>query len=158
MGLFLSTYVNKVDRKGRVSVPATFRAALANQNFNGIVAFPSPSPKYSALEGYGIDRIEEIVARIDALPMFSEERENFETMLADSQQLAFDPEGRIILPAELAAHAGITDSVSFVGLGRNFQMWAPAAYAAHKATVRERAQRQGMPLSLGAAERRRERE
>jgi MraZ protein len=158
VGLFLSTYVNKVDRKGRVSVPATFRAALANQSFNGIVAFPSPSPKYAALEGYGIDRIEEIVSRIDDLPMFSEERENFETMLADSQQLPFDTEGRIILPAELAAHAGITDSVSFVGLGRNFQMWAPAAYAAHKTTVRERAHRQGMPLSLGAPERRRERE
>ncbi len=158
MGLFLSTYVNKVDRKGRVSVPATFRAALANQSFNGIVAFPSPSPKYSALEGYGIDRIEEIVSRIDDLPMFSEERENFETMLADSQQLPFDPEGRIILPAELVAHAGITDSVSFVGLGRNFQMWAPAAFAAHKTAGRERAQRQGMPLSLGAPERRRERE
>lgn len=158
MGLFLSTHVNKVDRKGRVSVPATFRAALANQSFNGIVAFPSPSSKYAALEGYGMDRIEDIVARIDDLPMFSEERENFETMLADSHQLPFDTEGRIILPAELVEHAGITDSVSFVGLGRSFQMWAPAAYAAHKTAVRERTQRQGVSLSLGAAERRRERE
>jgi len=159
VGLFLSTYVNKVDRKGRVSVPATFRAALPNrsEDFQGIVAFPSP--KYSALEGYGIDRIEEIVTRIDELPLFSEEREYFETMLAESHRLPFDPEGRIILPGELIEHAGITDSVAFVGLGRSFQIWAPAAYAAHKAAVHERARQQGTQLSLGAAaDRRRERE
>ncbi|HJU18382.1 MAG TPA: division/cell wall cluster transcriptional repressor MraZ [Stellaceae bacterium] len=156
MGLFLSTFVNKVDRKGRVSVPATFRATLANQSFLGIIAFPSP--KYSALEGCGIDRIEEIAARIDALDLFSEERENFEPLLSESQQLPFDTEGRIILPGELVEHAKITDSVSFVGLGRSFQMWAPAAYAAHKAAVHERARQQGAQLSLAAADRRRERE
>ncbi len=154
VGLFLSTYVNKVDRKGRVSVPATFRAALADQKFQGIVAFPSF--KYLALEGCGIDRIEEIVARIDALDLFSEERENFESLLADSHQLPFDPEGRIILPGELVAHAGITDSVAFVGLGRSFQMWAPAAFAEHKAAVLERARHRGAQLSLSAADRRRE--
>lgn len=160
MGLFLSKYVNKVDRKGRVSVPATFRAALPNQgpdNFQGIVAFPSP--KYSALEGYGIDRIEEIVGRIDALPLFSEEREYFETMLAESHRLPFDTEGRIILPGELIEHAKITDSVAFVGLGRSFQIWAPPAYDAHKTAVHERARQQGTQLSLGAtADRRRDRE
>jgi MraZ protein len=156
VGLFLSTYVNKVDRKGRVSVPATFRAALADQKFPGIVAFLSF--KYEALEGCGIDRIEEIVARIDALDLFSEEREDFEALLADSQQLPFDPEGRIMLPKELAERAGITDSVAFVGLGRSFQMWAPEAFERHKAAVRERARQKGAQLPLGAPERRRERE
>ena len=48
-GMFLSTYVNKVDRKGRVSVPATFRASLAaeTQRFPGVIVFPSY--KYPAL-------------------------------------------------------------------------------------------------------------
>jgi MraZ protein len=157
VGLFLSTYVNKVDRKGRVSVPATFRAALANQNFPGIVAFPSPSPKYKALDGYGMNRIEEIVARMDELPLFSEERENFESLLADSHQLPFDTEGRIILPGELVEYAEITDSVAFVGLGRSFQMWAPAARAAYRASRQERDHQQGASFPSGA-ERRRERE
>ena len=40
MALFLDTFVNKIDRKGRVSVPATFRAALDGQAFHGIVALP----------------------------------------------------------------------------------------------------------------------
>jgi MraZ protein len=156
--LFLSTYVNKVDRKGRVSVPATFRAALAKQSFPGIVAFPTPSNKYKALDGYGMSRIEEIVARMDELPLFSDERENFESLLADSHQLPFDTEGRIILPSELVEHAGITDSVAFVGLGRNFQMWAPAARAAYRASRQERDHQQGASSSPSAADRRRERE
>src|SRR5476651_1478796 len=65
VALFLSTFVNKVDRKGRVSVPASFRAALADQSFNGIIAFRSF--KSSAIEGSGIDRLGEMSARLDEL-------------------------------------------------------------------------------------------
>src|SRR5882724_10710553 len=96
VALFLSTFVNKVDRKGRVSVPASFRAALAGQSFAGIVVYRSF--KNSALEGSGIDRLEEMSARLDELYEFSDERESLASIFADSQQLAFDNEGRIILP------------------------------------------------------------
>src|SRR5260370_24217363 len=58
----MSTYVNKVDRKGRVSVPATFRAVLNDQSFEGIVAFPSLD--YDALEATGIDTMEAISAGV----------------------------------------------------------------------------------------------
>ncbi|MGH7115563.1 MAG: division/cell wall cluster transcriptional repressor MraZ, partial [Stellaceae bacterium] len=111
--MFLSTYVNKVDRKGRISVPATFRAALAAQRFPGIVAFPSY--KYPALDANGIDRMEELIARLDALEEFSDEHENLSAlMFASSQRLPFDTEGRIVLPPDLAEHAGIADSAAFV--------------------------------------------
>ena len=65
VALFMSTYVNKVDRKGRVSVPATFRAAVADQSFPGIVVFPSF--KYEALDGSGIKRMEEMSERLNTL-------------------------------------------------------------------------------------------
>src|ERR1700704_3627809 len=100
VALFLSTFVNKVDRKGRGSVPASFRAALAGQSFAGIVAYRSF--KNSAIEGSGIDRLEEMSMRLDALDEFSEERESLASIFADSQQLAFDAEGRIVLPQLLA--------------------------------------------------------
>src|SRR6185437_31401 len=119
VALFLSTFVNKVDRKGRVSVPASFRAALAGQSFAGIVAFRSF--RTAAIEGSGIDRIEEMSARLDALDQFSEDYESLASIFADAQQLPFDGEGRIVLPEALATHAGITDSAAFVGLGRTFQ-------------------------------------
>jgi MraZ protein len=139
--MFLSTYVNKVDRKGRVSVPATFRTALQAQRFPGIVVFPSY--KYPALEANGIEWMEELAARLDTLDKFSDQHENLEMLFASSRELPFDSEGRIGLPPDLAAHAAITESVAFVGVGRNFQLWEPASYAEHAATLRERARSQG---------------
>jgi MraZ protein len=144
VALFLSTYVNKVDRKGRVSVPAGFRAALAGQSFAGIVAYRSF--KTAAIEGSGIDRIEEMSARLDGLDQFSEEHEIISSLFSDAQQLPFDSEGRVVLPEELAAHAAITESAAFVGLGRTFQIWEPEAHKRHQSEMRERARRQGTTL------------
>jgi MraZ protein len=144
LALFLSTFVNKVDRKGRVSVPATFRASLAGQNFNGIIAFRSF--KLPALEASGVDRMEELSDRIDALPEFSEDRDALSSILADAQQLAFDGEGRIVLPEELCKHAGITETAAFIGLGRTFQIWEPQSFGKHQQDMRERARRQGTTL------------
>src|SRR5712692_5743757 len=109
----MSTYVNKVDRKGRVSVPATFRAALKDQSFEGIVAFPSL--EYDALEATGIDTMEAISAGLDEIEQ-SEEQQGFATLiLARSQRLPFDPEGRIILPVFFFNDAPTTENAAFVG-------------------------------------------
>jgi MraZ protein len=147
VALFLSTFVNKVDRKGRVSVPATFRTALAGQAFNGIVAYRSF--RLPTVEASGIDRMEEMSARLDSLEQFSEEHENLSIIFADSQQLPFDGEGRIVLPESLCAHAGITESAAFVGLGRTFQIWEPEALKRHQEELRGRARSRGatMPAS-----------
>jgi MraZ protein len=137
--LFLSTFVNKVDRKGRVSVPATFRAAVADQSFPGIVVFPSF--KYEALDASGIKRMEEMTARQNTLDEFSDEHENIGMLFAMSQALPFDTEGRIVLPENLSQYAHITESAAFVGLGRSFQIWEPNRFADHQASLRERGSR-----------------
>jgi MraZ protein len=144
LALFLSTFINKVDRKGRVSVPASFRSALTGQNFNGIITFRSF--KLPALEASGIDRMEELSERIDALPEFSEERDALSSVLADAQPLAFDGEGRIVLPEFLCQHTGIGETAAFVGLGRTFQIWEPQRFEAHQQEMRDRARRQGATL------------
>jgi MraZ protein len=144
LALFLSTFTNKVDRKGRVSVPATFRNALAGQSFNGIIAFRSF--KLPALEGSGIDRMEEMSARIDALDEFSEDRDALSSIFADAEQLPFDGEGRIMLSQALCQHAGIGETATFVGIGRTFQIWEPQRFEKHRDEMRERARRQGTTL------------
>ena len=152
MELFLSTYVNKVDRKGRVSVPATFRSTLAtNREPNLVVAFPSH--RLPALECTGSDRMSEMQGRIESLEQFSDEYENLSLLFADSVPLTMDPEGRVILPGNLKEHAEITDEVAFVGLGARFQLWNPARFREHSAAVRERSRRQGttLPPRGGAA-------
>jgi transcriptional regulator MraZ len=142
--LFLSTFVNKVDRKGRVSVPATFRAAVSDQSFPGIVVFPSF--KYTALDASGIKRMEEMSERLNTLDEFSDEHENLTMLFAAAQPLQFDTEGRIGLPENLVEYAHLSDSAAFVGLGKSFQIWEPNRFADHQATLRERARQQGTRL------------
>jgi MraZ protein len=150
--LFLSTYVNKVDRKGRVSVPATFRSSLAGNRYpNLLIAFPSI--RLPAIECTGSDRMEVMQERVESLEQFSDEHENLSQLFADAHQLTIDGEGRVILPEPLKEHAHIGGDVAFVGLGANFQLWEPAAYAEHRAAVRERSRRQGTTLPpRGAAD------
>jgi len=138
MALFLDTFINRIDRKGRVSVPATFRASLANQSFQGIVAFASF--KLPALQCAGLDWMEELNANLGAVDLFSDSHDDMTaTIFAGAKQLPFDGEGRIMLPATLAQHAGIADTAAFVGRGRSFEIWQPEAFELYRISARQRA-------------------
>lgn len=124
MPLFLSTYQNKIDKKGRVSVPAPFRAALNLQPFQGIVLFRST--KHPCLEGFDYDTMVNLAQRLDQFDLFSDDQDDLAAAIfGDSVQLPFDGDGRIGLPDTLAAHAGLTDEAAFVGMGQKFQIWSP---------------------------------
>jgi len=147
MTLFLSTFLNKLDKKGRVSVPASFRQALGGQTFQGIVAFRSY--KLPAIEGMGIDRMQRISESVDQLDLFSEAQDDLTaTIFADAQMLALDGDGRVILPQLLLDHAKIKDSVAFVGRGATFQIWNPEAFENYQSDARSRVQGQQSTLKL----------
>jgi len=138
VALFLSTFVNRVDKKGRASVPATFRTTLAGQTFPGIIAYRSFT--HACIEGCGMDFMERLSDGAQSLDAFSPEQDNLSALIfADARQLPWDPEGRIVLPEDILAHAGITESVAFVGKGQTFQIWEPEAYKAVEAEIRARA-------------------
>ncbi len=149
VALFSSSYVNKVDKKGRVSVPAPFRAALPRHKFDGIVTFPSF--KSNAIESGGIDRLEKMQARLEALNEFSDERESLAMLFADVDQLAFDSEGRVMLSERIREFAGIGETAVFVGQGTTFQIWEPAAFAEARARAREFAKTKGLSLPTAVA-------
>ncbi len=148
MALFVSTFINKVDRKGRVSVPASFRAALSAQSFQGIVLYPSFTT--AAAEGCGTDFLEELAAASSQnFDLFSPEQDDINTLIfASSHQLAWDPEGRVVLPEEILTHAAITEQAAFVGKGRTFQIWEPEALKIHQAEARARAMASRPQLKL----------
>jgi len=126
---FVSTVTNKLDAKGRVSVPASFRAILAAQDTLGIYCLPSFSSP--ALEAFGSALIAEVQSRLDHLdPFFSEDHDSrAQAILAASVFLSFDDEGRIHIPENFVAHAHLKERVTFVGLGRKFQIWDPERFA-----------------------------
>ncbi|HWA43396.1 MAG TPA: division/cell wall cluster transcriptional repressor MraZ [Hypericibacter adhaerens] len=146
MALFIDTFVNKIDRKGRVSVPAPFRAALAAQPFQGIVALPSF--RFKAVQCAGMDWMEGIKARLTSnADLFSDEHDDLTMALFSSaKQLAFDGEGRIQLPEDLAKEANITELAAFVGRGEHFEIWEPQALERYKAEARKRALEKGRTL------------
>ncbi len=129
MSLFLSSYENRLDTKGRVSVPASFRASVAAENFAGVVLYRSFTN--NCIEGLSMSRMEKMAAAADKMGVFDSELDDLSAMLfADARQLAFDVTGRIVIPSDLLAHAGITDTAVFVGRGNSFQIWNPAAFRA----------------------------
>jgi MraZ protein len=143
--LFLSTFVNKVDRKGRVSVPATFRSTLATHRHpNQVVLIPSF--KYEALDGTGSDHLAEMMEGLNTLDQYSDRRDDLALVFAESRALQIDGEGRIVIPDDLKDLAHISDEVAFVGLGTMFQMWEPGRFNRHRAEARERSRRSGATL------------
>lgn len=137
MALFLSTFINKVDKKGRVSVPAPFRAALAKEEFQGFVAFRSY--KNQAVECCSYSRMERLSESVDDLDIFSDAQEDLTaTIFADAQQLPFDGDGRIVLPHSVLEHAQIKDQIAFVGRGSTFQIWSPQVFEAVQDAARQR--------------------
>ena len=136
--MFLSTYENKLDKKGRVSVPASFRSYLSNLGYNGVVCYPSFNNQ--SIEAWPQDRIEKITQAIDSLNPFEEKRDFFATsILSESINLQFDSEGRISLTTKLLKHAKIRNNMLFVGQGKTFQIWEPATFEKFKINARKKA-------------------
>ena len=138
MSLFLSTYQNRIDKKGRVSLPASFRAALVKTGSEDPVLFPSFVN--SAIEGWSLEKMEDLVESIDAFDPFSETHDDFATAVPSAaRQFKLDGEGRIVLPEEFLEHAGITDHAVFVGCGKTFQIWRPDTFETYAEEARARA-------------------
>lgn len=139
MTAFLSTYVNKVDRKKRVSVPAPFRAVLARSSFAGLIVYRSL--REPAIEAFSRDVLDQLNSRRLSRSLEGDDFEQvllgggdsqIETIMAMVHELPFDSEGRVVIPPALAEHAGIADRAAFVGRGNRFQIWAPEEFQTHQ--------------------------
>jgi MraZ protein len=137
MDRFVSHYRLRLDAKGRVSVPAPFRAVLARDGFDGLYCYPALDQP--ALDAGGNALLSEIEALIGSFAPYSDQRQQFALSLyGTSETLKLDGEGRVVLTDSLKAHAGITDAVTFVGLGHKFQIWAPDRFGAELAEATEK--------------------
>lgn len=124
MSLFLSSYENRIDTKGRISVPASYRSSLNNDKFAGVVLYRSFTNK--CIEGLSMSRMEQLAAATDKMGVFDNTLDDLSAMLfADARPLQFDVTGRIVIPDDLLKHAGIKNTALFVGRGNSFQIWNP---------------------------------
>ena len=136
MDQFVSTFTNKIDTKGRVSVrhlsaPSSPRTALT-------AFYRYPSLDAPALDAGGQRLVDKINRLVEDLAPYSDERDHLATALfGTSEILTIDQDGRAVLPERLREHAGITTHITFVGLGEKFQMWEPKRFEVHLSEARK---------------------
>jgi MraZ protein len=151
MGLFLATHINKLDKKGRISIPATFRSSLISGEAQQFVAFRSY--KYQAIECCTMLRMQQLSETMDQLDMFSEAQDDFTAAIfADAQPISIDGDGRAVLPLPLIEYAGLEESAAFIGRGATFQIWKPELFEEHQALARQRIKAHHAAIKLNKRE------
>lgn len=136
--LFMDTVANKVDSKGRVSLPADYRAIVKAAE-SEIVCYRSLSSP--CIEGCLEDLLDKLANEMeDSLDFFSETQDDLTNLIfGDAKRYPFDSTGRIMLSEKLLVHAQITTQAVFVGKGRKFQIWNPENWAKEEARIRAEA-------------------
>ncbi len=137
MELFVSTFANKIDKKGRISFPSIFRNALPRKNKNEIILYKSL--KHKSIEGCSVERLNEIANRINNLDFFSEDQDDFSTSIfSEIIPTNIDNEGRFLIPDKLKKYANISKEAVFFGQGHYFQIWEPKAASIKQENSKQR--------------------
>src|SRR5579885_195887 len=136
---FISTVAGTLDGKGRVCIPASWREILSAQNTPGVYVLPSFSVR--ALEGFGEEVLQTFHRKQAVLdPFFAPEYDvRALAVLAATKLLSLDENGRVVLPEEFIHHAALEERVTFVGMGRKFQIWDAERFAAQQSELIKRA-------------------
>lgn len=132
---FRGEFHQKVDGKGRVSIPAQFRRVLEagdpgwsdGKSPEFVIVYGDHRRKF--LECYTIQAIDEVDDQIGNLPRGSVERKMLEKLFSgQSVQTNVDETGRIVLPKKLRDKIDIGDEAFFIATGDTFQIWKPDTY------------------------------
>ena len=137
MNRFVSHTTLRLDSKGRVSIPASFRAVLSRDGFDGVYCYPALDRP--AIDAGGNALMVKIEALITRYASICEKREQFALALyGTSETLRIDSEGRVQLSDSLKRHAGFTEAATFVGLGHKFQIWEPGRFQSELAQATQK--------------------
>ena len=132
---FVGKFLNKIDKKGRVSVPALWRPKLLGEGFSGIVA--QLTNGYNSLDGYSKNYLERYQDWLDKQDPHIEGNEYEATLIFGSSMLPFDREGRVLLPDMIRKKAQLENDALFVGMGRKFRIWEPSSFEIYESKARE---------------------
>ena len=137
MDRFLSSAVNRIDAKGRVSVPAHFRTVVQQRGYSELYAIRQLD--VPALDVGGLDLLDRYEERMKLEDPFLQTADDMSFFVhGDGAFLKVDQDGRITMTDFIRDHTAIKDEVAFVGRGGFFQIWEPSRLADHGKAVRER--------------------
>ncbi len=137
MDRFLSHAVNRIDAKGRVSVPAHFRSVVQKRGYSELYALRALD--VAALDVGGMDLLDRYEQRIALEDPFLQTADDMSFFChGDGAFLKLDQDGRITVNDFIREHTGISSEIAFVGRGHFFQMWEPRRFDAYRADARAR--------------------
>ena len=135
MSRFLSNATNRIDAKGRVSVPAAFRSVLAERGIRELYCFQDFV--FPAISVGGSDLLDRFERQIAAEDPFSVAANQMSLLIhGGGIFLKLDAEGRLMVTDFIRDFTGIADEVTFVGRADHFQLWQPEAFRALQAAAR----------------------
>ena len=126
---------HKVDTKGRVSIPASFRRVLeagdpnwkSGENPELVIVYGDQRRNY--LECYTMEAIDEVDRKIDMMPRGSVQRKALQRLIhGQSFPTTVDETGRLVLPAKLRNKIDLDAEAFFIAAGDTFQIWKPETY------------------------------
>ncbi|MFQ5566228.1 MAG: division/cell wall cluster transcriptional repressor MraZ [Paracoccaceae bacterium] len=138
MKFFTGSSTHKVDAKGRVSLPASYRKVLEGVGSTHVVVLPQMQhPDYHvALSQAGHEKI---VEQFEQLKLEGDDRAALARhIVTDARQIPFDDTGRMVLSQDLREQIGLAGEVRFAGQGSYFQLWEPGKCAAYEASLEDR--------------------
>ncbi|PIB24206.1 cell division/cell wall cluster transcriptional repressor MraZ [Amylibacter kogurei] len=132
---FKGEFVQKMDGKGRVSIPAAFRRVLEdcdpehNPDREPQLVLVYGDHRREFIEGFTMTAMEEVDDKIAQLPRGSKPRRALErTFSGQAVQLQVNETGQIVLSPKLREKLGLTNQVFFIASGDTFQIWHPDTY------------------------------
>jgi len=142
--IFRGESLNKVDGKGRVSIPALYRRVIEASDPNWteglnpelIIVYGDHRRHY--LECYTVEAMQEVDAKIAALPRGSQARKHLQRLFhGQSFPTSIDETGRLVLPAKLRRKIDLEGEAFFIAAGDTFQIWKPETYEAEEVAKTE---------------------
>ena len=135
MKQFFGSHENKRDTKGRVSVPAAFRAVWSDCQDMTLILRPSFID--GCLEAWPLPNYARFQTKVDAMEEMSREQVGLQTQVySDADEVELDGQGRVLITGYLAEVAGLSDAVFFMGRGDHFLIWEPVAGKAFREASR----------------------
>lgn len=129
MDLFVGKYDNAIDKKGRVSIPAAFRAALG-EPVKSVYIFNSVDPDRDCIVVWSPAEMSRLITKMRRgyKTMSDREKKTARLAIRAGRKIAVDENGRMQLPADMTQKLGVTDTVTFAGEGFYCSIWAPERF------------------------------
>jgi len=120
---FLGSYTYQLDDKGRVSLPAAFRHAAADQRFVLIQVHAPALALYPESEWVKVEeRLQEMLQRRPESRLF------VLNLLANAVEVSPDGQGRILIPATMREAGNLDGQVQMIGAIDRIEIWNPADF------------------------------